>query len=243
MLNSMKNNLSNLHAFWSVFEKQREGRFFLHKGWPNKVWRADFSKELTDNFGDGIYVTNQLPSSNQLEQSDSYIVNHLIAMQLKINTNTKVGVADENIKSVRNETELALWAQACADAFGYEIECSALVPLLKDDNASIFSYLMDGEVAGTAITYQTGSVIGIHQVGVMPHLQGLGIGRKLMSHVLAYANKKDCTELQLQASTAGLPLYVDMGFKKLGDFYHIASNAKLLDVKPSSQMMGEESRA
>lgn len=243
MLNSMKNNLSNLHAFWSVFEKQREGMFFQHKGWPNKVWRADFSSKLSDNFDSGIYVTNQLPSSDELELYNSNIVNHLIAMQLKMKTNTDMGVVDENIKPVHNETDLALWAQACADAFGYEIECSALVPLLQDENACIFSYLMNGDVAGTAITYQTGSVIGIHQVGVMPHLQGLGIGRKLMSHILAYANKKECTELQLQASTAGLPLYVDMGFKKLGDFYHIASNAKLLDVKSSSLMMGEESRA
>ena len=112
---------------------------------------------------------------------------------------------------------------ACSTAFGYEIDSTALIPLLNDENAEVYAYWVEGRIAGTAIAYQTNSIMGVHQVGVLPDYQGKGIGKLLMSHLVARAKEKNCELMTLQASEEGLPIYVKMGFKKLGNVYHIGA--------------------
>lgn len=214
-------NLDNLDAFWSSFEYQKEGQFKVHKSWPNKIWSKGFGNEASLFVKDKVFVTTDELKAESLATAEVEIRTHLIAMSVPL---ASVGGEHiEHIEAIESEQTLKHWAKACSTAFGYEIDAAALFPLLSDDNAEVFAYWIDGNIAGTAIAYQTNSIMGVHQVGVLPEYQGKGIGKLLMSHLVAYAKKKNCELMTLQASEAGLPIYVKMGFKKLGNVYHLGA--------------------
>lgn len=214
-------NLDNLDAFWSALEYQQKGELKTHKSWPNKVWEKRFRSEVSLIIKNKVFVTVDELKAAHLTKQNMGVKNHLIAMSLPL-----ADIKGENIKgidAVQSKSSLGAWAKACSTAFGYQIDVAALSPLLTDDNAKIFAYSVDGNIAGTAIAYQTGSTMGVHQVGVLPQYRGKGIGQLLMQHLVACARDRGCELMTLQASEAGLPIYVKMGFKKLGNVYHLGA--------------------
>lgn len=217
----LSQNLDNLDAFWSALAHEPQGEFNIHKSWPNKVWNKGFRSETSLFVADKVFVTVEELTAIKHAATQIEIRNHLIAMSVQL-----ADVEGENIEQVKmidSEWQLEPWAEACSKAFGYDIDVNALFPLLSDDNAKVFAFWVDGNIAGTAIAYQTNSVMGIHQVGVLPEFQGKGIGKLLMQHMVAHAHDKGCKLMTLQASEAGLPIYVKMGFKKLGNVYHLGA--------------------
>lgn len=74
---------------------------------------------------------------------------------------------------------------------------------------------MDGsDVVGTALWWPYGETHGsVGMVIVSPSLQGRGIGRRLMDAILQDAGDRT---LRLNATTAGLKLYRDLGFVEFG---------------------------
>lgn len=221
MSHLLDQNLDNLDAFWSAIGYQKEGQLNVHKSWPNKTWSKSFRSEPSLFVKDKVFVTVDELYAESLTTLEVEIKTHLIAMSVLLASVDAELI--EQIKVIESEQELEAWANACSKAFGYETDATALLPLLSDDNAEIFAYRVGGNIAGTAIAYQTNAVMGVHQVGVLPEYQGKGIGKLLMSHLVAYAKDKGCELMTLQASEAGLPIYVKMGFKKLGNVYHIGA--------------------
>ncbi len=116
---------------------------------------------------------------------------------------------------------LTSWAQACSNAFGYSIAPEALLPLLTNPNATLFSYKVDGAIAGTAIAFQSDDIMGVHQLSVDPNFRGQGIAKTLMHHLVDFAKRQNTRLMTLQASKAGLPLYQQMGFSMLAEVYHL----------------------
>ena len=79
-------------------------------------------------------------------------------------------------------------------------------------------------MAGTAIAYQTGNTLGVHQVGVPKAFRGKGIAKTLMAHLVWFAKQQKCDLMTLQASKGGLPIYVSMGFTQDFTFTHFAAS-------------------
>ena len=112
----------------------------------------------------------------------------------------------------------------CSQAFGYQIDVNSLASLLADEHAFIFSYKLDGKTSGTAIAYQTGSTLGIHQVGVPKKFRGKGIAKALMAHLVWFAKQQNCALMSLQASKGGLPIYLSIGFTQDFTLTHLAAS-------------------
>jgi GNAT superfamily N-acetyltransferase len=63
---------------------------------------------------------------------------------------------------------------------------------------------------GGAMHYGSFGYIGL--MSVLPAMQRRGIGRMLMEHLLAWFRARNCAIILLDASAAGVPLYLGMGF-------------------------------
>lgn len=77
-----------------------------------------------------------------------------------------------------------------------------------------FIALADGKPVGTALWWPYGNAhANIGLVIVSPNHQKRGIGRRLMNSVMREASPRS---LMLNATQAGLPLYEELGFRKVG---------------------------
>ena len=113
-------------------------------------------------------------------------------------------------------TDSAAWARVCGEAFGYAIDPAVISRLHGRRDTRLLEARWQGQLAGTALLHKTGSIVGIHQVGVAPGYQRLGIARALMHYSLQQGKYWQADYLTLQASQAGLPLYKQLGFASQG---------------------------
>jgi GNAT superfamily N-acetyltransferase len=231
MTSELSKNLQNLDAFWSAMayspelkseqqnEQKSEQELKIHTSWPNKAWQADFGLNYSEKAhplpADKSRVTITKPAAHSSEQ----VKMSLQAMVLPLHEAHFNG--SSQVEVLTRPDDLPSWAQACSNAFGYSIAPEALLPLLSNPNATLFSYKVDGTIAGTAIAFQSDDVMGVHQVGVDPNFRGQGIAKALMHHLVDFAKRQDTRLMMLQASKAGLPLYQQMGFYLLAEVYHL----------------------
>tara|TARA_Y100000588_G_C14073648_1_gene846944 strand:+ start:383 stop:1084 length:702 start_codon:yes stop_codon:yes gene_type:complete len=227
MTSELAKNLQNLDAFWSAMAhsvetkdvQQTKQELKIHTSWPNKTWQAGFGLDLSEKASPLIAgksrVTIKRPSENSSEQVEMSLQAMVLPLEeTHFNASNQVEVLSQ-------PEDLPSWSQACSNAFGYNIEPEALLPLLSNPNATLFSYKLDGTIAGTAITFQSDDVMGVHQVGVDPNFRGQGIAKTLMHHLVDFAKHQETRLMTLQASKAGLPLYKKMGFNFLTEVYHL----------------------
>lgn len=80
----------------------------------------------------------------------------------------------------------------------------------------LWLYWHNEEAVAAVLTLQTGSTIGVHQLGVSPSHQGKGIAKNIMQFLMQ-RHRKQCDYMMLQASLMGQPLYQKLGFQPLFD--------------------------
>ncbi|MBU2894587.1 GNAT family N-acetyltransferase [Colwellia sp. D2M02] len=227
-MKELDRNLANLNQFWQQLNASHKEGIFSHQSWPYKQWQADFTlpnKALTEIL---LTDSNQGNVFTTVDQSDLPLIDfklksHLVVMTLKMNnvsehSATHSDGVEENgvvIKKLNKDDSALCWAEACGLAFGYDIDANVVQGLLKDTNTSVLAYIINGEIAGTAISYQSGDTLGIHQLGTVPNYRKMGVAAKLMTYLLKQAQDNGCHYVSLQASQAGLHLYEKMGFKAL----------------------------
>ncbi len=208
------NNLSNLHQFWLALGGAQQGNLFTHQIWPNHYWQADFKLPDINKVPQGkVMATIENPEAILLQAEKGFqqlVV--LTAMNLMINPNMHDFKLNSKVVELTSNHDFSGWVKTCSRAFGYQIDLAAIEHLSLQPKVSILAYLSEGRVAGTVICYQTGQVLGVHQLGVAPDFRGQKIARSLMQHVLAMANKLECEQVCLQASEAALNLYLSLGF-------------------------------
>ncbi len=219
---ALNKNLNNLNLFWQALNANFVKNVFTHASWPNKKWYADFTKPIDfSNLALPINKTfSTIADLNNSELTDLVIKNQLIVMYLPLegdgNQQRLAGDIHPNIVKLDNESDATLWAKACGLAFGYEIDAHVIYGLLKNPNASVFAYMQDKQIAGTAISFRSGDTLGIHQLGTVPGYRKMGIAASIMQHLIAQAYGEKKKLISLQASQAGLPLYESLGFKIQG---------------------------
>jgi GNAT superfamily N-acetyltransferase len=90
----------------------------------------------------------------------------------------------------------------------------------------VFLAEIDGEVVGTFallvmenIAHKGTPSAVVEDVGVIPGLQGKGIGKKMMEYALQYAKEKGCYKMSLSSNLRreqAHQFYESLGFKKHG---------------------------
>ncbi|MCJ8295737.1 MAG: GNAT family N-acetyltransferase [Colwellia sp.] len=217
---ALKSNLNNLNEYWQALDVSEQDGLFAHTSWPNKQWHADFSlpsyKASVSLPKDKTFST--ITDINDQELSGFSVKSQLVIMNLSLaNNQTALGQIHPQIVKLSSKENAATWATACGLAFGYVIDADVIQALLNNPEASVWAYMVDGEIAGTAISYSSDNTLGIHQLGTVPSFRKMGIADALMKHLLAQASSEGFNTVSLQASKAGLHLYEKMGFKALGN--------------------------
>ncbi|MEQ3515318.1 GNAT family N-acetyltransferase [Pseudoalteromonas sp. BZB3] len=237
MTSELAKNLQNLDAFWSAIshspelkseqkkEQKSEQQLKIHTNWPNKAWQADFGLDYSEKVHPLPVGKSRVTILKPTEHRSEQVKMSLQAMVLPLEKAQFNG--SSQVEVLTQPDDLPSWAQACSNAFGYIIVPEALLPLLKNPNATLFSYKVDGAIAGTAIAFQSNDVMGVHQVGVDPNFRGQGIAKTLMHHLVDFAKRQDTRLMTLQASKAGLPLYQQMGFSLLAEVYHLEPSQEI----------------
>lgn len=219
----LSKNLNNLHDFWSATSSEKRGdEIYVHLQWPHKIWCNNFARLESELWQKSIHVTVEKPSpDNAITIKTSLMAMHLFLDNV-------VGKEHKSMIVVNSHEALSQWCHACGLAFGYQIPIQSLIPLLNDDNATLLAFQENGEMVGTAILYQSGENMGIHQVGVLPNFQGRGLGKALMLDLVERTKSKGCSTMTLQASNAGTPIYLKMGFTPLTELYHLENKISRL---------------
>ena len=115
-----------------------------------------------------------------------------------------------------NLDELSNWITCCEMAFSYQMAQNSVAQLFHNKNAQIWAYKIQQDIVATAISFKSNNTLGIHQVGVNPSYRGQGIAKNFMQFLIAHAIQLGCTEVSLQASSLGKPMYQTLGFTVLG---------------------------
>ena len=211
-------NLNNLNLFWQAFNAEEQDGLFTHTSWPNKQWLADFSLPTDIVLPAGkTFITIAELNSGKL--SGYAVKGQLMVMNLSLKNDEKkqqpVNHTSQKIIKLTSKDSATTWATACGSAFGYEIDHNVIQRLLNDPKASVLAYIIDDQIAGTAISYKTCDTLGIHQVGTVPNFRKMGVAAALMEHLIIQAQYADINYVSLQASKAGLHLYEKIGFQEL----------------------------
>lgn len=221
-----KANIDNLTGLWRLMGMaEQSGGLARSARWPYRIWLEwDQHDQYTDQdlpnrippgylcpIWDAGAETAELESG--LLKSGFEVGLQQLAMVLPLNTdvsNTDASTCELKILHSRAETER--WSVLCGHAFGYQVDTDVIERVRLQPGVEVLWYERQGEPIATAVLYQTGTVAGVHLVGVSPEYQGQGVARALMQTLVVRAQGRGATHLFLQASAAGEPLYRSMGF-------------------------------
>ncbi|WP_440904633.1 GNAT family N-acetyltransferase [Catenovulum sp. SX2] len=213
------NNLHNLHCYWLALGGQllHNHKLYVQQSWPNQIWAENFQPTTTltqghHSFAGKVtaYIDNE--ENAQTTKSKLMLMSKVIDTAITLEQNA-ADVFDKIVQIKPNE--LATWVKCCESAFSYQMEQNSIAQLLHNQSAQIWAYKIDQEIVATAISFKSNNTMGIHQVGVHPNYRGQGIARNFMLFLIAHAAQLGCTQVSLQASRLGMPLYQKLGFVKL----------------------------
>jgi GNAT superfamily N-acetyltransferase len=116
---------------------------------------------------------------------------------------------------VRNSEELAIWQETMAKGFNVSNEVGKIFsPPLRDPVRLYSAYLNGQPVGTTALVFHNG-VAGIYSLAVLPKFRRQGIGALLTVLPLIEAWSEGYRLGTLQASSMGLPVYLQLGFAEV----------------------------
>lgn len=77
---------------------------------------------------------------------------------------------------------------------------------------------IEGALAGCLVLLSKDATdIRMRQVAVAPHLQGQGVGSKLVNFAEDFARERGCTRMTLNARDTAIPFYEKLGYARVGE--------------------------
>ncbi|KRD61212.1 GCN5 family acetyltransferase [Flavobacterium sp. Root935] len=230
--NLIKDNIDNLTALWRTvatpllsYHKFDPFEFsqIKNSGWPNRLWFREDIKE--ENLPQIMEIMEKNPglvipywdifgsnSSEFFENKGFKIRIQLMAMALKLNK--KFTLQNKlNFKRVLNEEDAKTWSDIYPLSFSYVISKETLVH--NYENVKFYLVHFEEKPIGTLTLFQTGNIMGIHGVGVIPEMRKKGFAEEIMKFALNEAIDAGCEYAQLQASALGKGIYTRLGFEDL----------------------------
>jgi len=230
--NLIKDNIDNLTTLWKTVATpllSYHTNDFLEfsqikdSGWPNRLWfRKDITRENLPQILETIEKNPGLvvpywdifeSTSNEIFEKNGFSIrNQLVAMALKLDQ--KFALQNNlTFKRVLNEEDAKIWSDIYPLSFNYVISKETLVS--NYENANFYLVHLDEKPIGTLTLFQTGKIMGIHGVGVIPEMRKKGFAEEIMKFAINEAIDADCEYAQLQASALGKGIYTRLGFEDL----------------------------
>jgi GNAT superfamily N-acetyltransferase len=120
------------------------------------------------------------------------------------------------VRPVDSGTDVTAMSRALADAFSMPAKSiGRALPLRLYDSPAIDTYVAeyDGAVLSSVTVTRHGDVVGVWAMGTMAAAQGKGVGRALLSTVMAAERDAGAEAFYLGATPAGRPLYERLGYR------------------------------
>ena len=227
-----KLNIENLTSLWAtasefnhsfIANPQFSYSVIEASNWPNRLWfNNDLDLEMVLNAKDqvlskhpnlivpywGIYENH---SYQLLEKNGFTKLFEQVGMSLKI-ADSFDGLCNINLEPIVTLDQANNWCSLFEMSFGYRILPDIL--LTTNETIGYFTVYYQNKAVGTAITYQTGNVMGVHAIGIIPEARRKGLAHQLMIILLNLSIKQGCEYVTLQASNMGKGLYLKLGFEE-----------------------------
>nr|WP_239062501.1 GNAT family N-acetyltransferase [Streptomyces sp. SID13031] len=91
---------------------------------------------------------------------------------------------------------------------------------LVDEDFQFHLGMVAGDCVAISVGVSNGQTAGAYFVGVRPEHRGKGYGRALTEQALLGATSAQTRTAVLQATPDGLPVYLRMGFRHVGDYHN-----------------------
>ncbi|MBS7256562.1 GNAT family N-acetyltransferase [Flavobacterium branchiicola] len=244
-INLIKDNIDNLTALWTTvatpllsYHKNDPFQFIQIKnsGWPNRLW---FRKDITEEkLPEILQIIENNPgliipywdifgsNTNEIFEKNGFQTRiQLVAMALKLGEKFPIE-SNLTFKRVLNEEDAKTWSDIYPLSFSYIISKETLVH--NYENVKFYLVHLDEKPIGTLTLFQTGTIMGIHGVGVIPEMRKKGFAKEIMKFALNEAIDAGAEYAQLQASPLGKGIYTRLGFEDLFVItnYFLDSNSK-----------------
>lgn len=132
--------------------------------------------------------------------------------------------ADLVVEQVTEPTVIRDWAHAYAPCFGVTPDHFDAVSQLEIDRGDEggdllrFAGRIDGRIVGSSVLFTRHGVAGIYVVATAPEFRRRGIAAHLTGVALRAGQDRGARIGTLQASEAGAPVYLRMGFSTVGEY-------------------------
>jgi ribosomal protein S18 acetylase RimI-like enzyme len=231
-MNTINSNIDNLTSLWKIAGASNESFFSKEKynycyvensDWPNRLWfNQSIDNKLITSVKERISsIVTPLTvaywdtyKNNSFVDLESYGFTKLfeqVGMSLKLDKPISI-VNNLDIQLVSNKTEANTWAKLFEKSFGYKILQDTIIKTIsKMDYYIAYS---ENRPVGTAISFKTNNIMGIHSVGIPPEMRRKGYAKQIMKLLINDAIIKGCEYITLQASEMGKNLYLNLGFKE-----------------------------
>lgn len=225
-----KMNIENLTSLWRKVSIPFQGFFtddefdycqIPNSDWPNRLWFKQKVNEQSLNKAIETINSSSVnlslsywddfdsPINQLIEKSGFTKTSEQIGMSLKLNQQFK----EQNRLSFQIVTEQAqakIWAELYPQSFGYRISDEILIRTSREVQYYLIHFKNDP--IGTAITFQTDNIVGIHGVGIIPAMRKRGFAEEIMCFILNRACDAKIEYATLQSSAMGKGIYLRMGF-------------------------------
>jgi len=231
-INLIRDNIDNLTTLWKTVATPLlsyhtidllEFSQISNSGWPNRLWfREDITEEnlpeilktIEENPGLVVPYWDVFGSnSNEIFEKNGFSIrNKLAGMTLKLGEKFPLQ-NNLSFKRVLNEEDAKIWSDIYPLSFNYVISKETLVH--NYENVKFYLVHFEGKPIGTLTLFQTGEIMGIHGVGVIPEMRKRGFAEEIMKFAINEAIDANCEYAQLQASSLGKGIYTRLGFEDL----------------------------
>jgi len=230
--NIIQANITNLTSIWRQAAELFDSCYLLddfnycfieNSDWPNRLWfNGEITETIINEVKDKLFSTpnpitvscwniDDGTSYNLLKKAGFKEKSVQIGMSLELKERPKKKLR-LNFNRVSNADQAGLWAEIYPKAFGYRISEEIVEKSWGEIEFYLATY--DEEPVGTAIVYQTGNIVGIHGIGIIPDKRRQGFAEEIMEFALNRAAILGASHVTLQASVMGKGLYRKLGFKE-----------------------------
>lgn len=239
----MKNEIiENLFEFWDHIStltgqssKVPEFQMIQQEDfmWPSKIYNISPTKETinylyqeitSETIPNSMNVVGNINTDDVMEQQGFELKSTLEAMfvtdipQKFLNTDTSA------IHPVNSKEMATTFAEIASSSFRYPVDSNTIINISKSDVLHTYIGMHKGRYVSCGMLFlDKQGHVGLHMIGTLAAVRGLGIGKIMTQHLVKEALAIAKGNIVLVASKAGAFIYQKMGFEVDGALktYHI----------------------
>jgi len=191
--------------------------------WPSKIFglKENYIRELKGNIATHHLAKSVAVAENEiletLLRAEGFTqISSVAAMSMNAKVTTLYATHPE-IEKITDELGAELFAKIASEAFGYTIYTNTIAPLLSSTKVQLFLGKHRSQYVSCGIVFKDfNGDSGLHMIGAKKEYRGLGLGKKMIEHLLSIALRNDSQYIHLVASKLGAPIYHKLGFQNRG---------------------------